>query len=202
MNGGRGRGLNDEARRYWAAQRKQARRYGGRSQWLPSSGAPITMGLMALLVVGTIFGAIVPYWSFAVHGWPGGFFWVALLSTVIPSSLLSLIFAGLFLWILGNQVEGMYEPWRYLVIYFGAGLVGALLTGAGGLGPGSGSLAIFGLAGAYAMYIAKAGSPGQALQWALILLVINLVLTGFNLAYLAGMAGAFIVGAAVARLDV
>ncbi len=202
VNRGKGRGLNDEARRYWAAQRKQARQYRGRSNWMPTSGAPITMGLIGLLVAGTVFGLVVPTWSFAVAGWPGGPFWLALLSTAIPSSILSLIFAGLFLWILGNQVEGMYEPWRYLVIYFGAGLVGALLAGMGSLGPAGGSLAIFGLAGAYAIYIAKVGSPGQALQWALILLVINLVLTGFNVAYLAGMAGAFIVGAGVARLDV
>jgi len=193
-----GRGLSDEAKAYWAAQRKQAARYGGRRSSWPSTGqAPLTMALIALLVVGTVFGSVVPGWTLAVAGWPGSIFWLALLSTIIPDGLLGLLFAGIFLWILGNQVEGMFEPWRYLLIYFAAGTVGGVLAGLGG-GIG-GSLAIFGLAGAYAMYIARVGNPGQALRWALILLVINLVLTGFNVAYLLGMAAAFIVGAGIAR---
>jgi membrane associated rhomboid family serine protease len=201
VNRGNGRGLSDEAKRYWAAQRKQAQRYGRRVSWQPTGQSPITMGLIALLVVGTIFASIVPYWSVAVASLPGGVLWLALLSNAIPGSLLGLLFAGVFLWLLGNQVEGMYEPWRYLVIYFAAGTLGALVTGLAGAGIVGGSLAVFGLAGAYAMYIAKVGSPGQALQWALILLVINLLLTGFNVAYMAGMVVAFVVGVGVARLS-
>lgn len=201
MNRGNGRGLNDEAKRYWAAQKKQSQRYGRRVNWQPTGQATITMGLIAMLVVGTVFASIVPSWSVTVGSLPGGVFWLALLSNAIPGGILGLLFTGVFLWILGNQVEGIYEPWRYLLIYFAAGTLGSLVIALAGVGVIGGSLAVFGLAGAYAMYVAKVGSPRQALQWALILLVVNLVLTGFNVAYMAGMVVAFVIGVGVVRLN-
>ena len=145
----------------------------------------------------TLIGLVVPGWSFAVAAVPGGRLLLILLSAVTPGSLLGLVFAALFVWLLGSELEGSLTRGQYLLVFFASGVVGALLGGAvDGFGLG-GSVAAFGLAGAYAFLMARSHGQGASLQWVLILLLINVVLSGFNIAALLSMLGAFGTGLAI-----
>ncbi|MGC8489348.1 MAG: rhomboid family intramembrane serine protease [Clostridia bacterium] len=190
--------MDRDTRNYWRQQRRLNQRYnrpyrGGGT----FSSAPVTIVLIGLMVLTTLIGQVVPGWGFYLTALPGGRLLLILVSAVNPGSLLSLVFAGLFVWLLGSQLESMMTRWQYLLVFFASGIVGELLSGAvAGFGLG-GSVAAFGLAGAYAFYLARSQGSGPSMQWVLILLLINVVFTGFNLAALLSMFGAFGTGLAV-----
>ena len=191
--------MNRESRNYWRQQTRHNQRYrrsyGGGGGAFASS--PVTVILIGLMVLTTLIGLVATGWSFAVAAIPGGRLLLILLSVVTPGSLLGLVFAGLFVWLLGSELEASLSRWQYLLVFFASGVVGALLGGAvAGFGLG-GSVAAFGLAGAYAFLLARSHGQGASLQWVLILLLINVVLSGFNMAALLSMLGAFGTGLAI-----
>lgn len=146
------------------------------------------------MVLTTLLSLVIPGWYTDLLILPGGILMGILLSAIMPGGLLSLVFAGIFVWLLGSQLEGMMRPWHYVAVFLGAGVVGSLAaTAAGGFGLGA-SFAAFGLAGAYAYILSHTAGPGPSMQWVFILLLINVVLSGFNIVSLAGMAGAFVAG--------
>jgi membrane associated rhomboid family serine protease len=146
------------------------------------------------MVLTTLLSVVLPQWYPDLLMLPGGFVLGLLLSAVMPGGFLSLIFAGIFVWLLGSQLESAFRPWQYVVIFVGSGVAGSLAAMAvGGFGT-AGSFAAFGLAGSYAYFLSRSASREQSLQWVLVLLLINVVLTGFNHVALAAMFGAFLAG--------
>jgi membrane associated rhomboid family serine protease len=186
--------VNREAREYWRQQRRLNAGY--RPPW--SRGMELTTTLIGLMVVGWAVQQFMPGILFFVAGLPGGALLAVILSTILPGSFLGLIFAGIFVWILGNQLEGSIESWQYLLVFFGGGAVGNALSGlvSGSLGF-SQSFAMFALAGAYAVLLARWAGRGPTMQWVLVLLLLNVLFTGLNPAALAGMAGGFAAGAGI-----
>lgn len=193
--------IDREAREFWRQRRREALRNQGRGYRGMSSGMPVTMVLLGLLVIGWLVETVAPGVVFSLTTLPGGSILLLVVSAVLPSGLLGLVFTGVFVWMIGPQVEAQSEAWQYLACFFGAGLVGALAAQlAGGFGVAS-SFAVFGLAGAYVWLLYQHGGRGASMQWALGLLLINVLFSGFNPVALAGMAGAFIAGALIAKVS-
>ena len=166
---------------------------GGRTQWGRgrwNGGNRVTILLIAVETMGWLLETFFP--AAIVHLSRGE---LILLATIMPGSFLGLLFAAFFIWIVGSQLEVVARPWQYLLVFFGSGVVGsAVMTIMGGLG---GALAAFGLAGAY-VYAMSRYNYGAAVQWALFLLLINVLLSGFQPAILLGMAGSFGTGLGLA----
>ncbi|AEJ40786.1 hypothetical protein TPY_2626 [Sulfobacillus acidophilus TPY] len=179
--------MDRETRQFWAERRREMLR---RDRQRRGGDPYLTYGLIALMGLGWLLQVVFPVWLSQLPMVPGGFFLFMLVSTILPGSLLSLVFAGVFIWLIGPAIESSTVPWQYLVIFFGAGLVGVALSHLVGGGLVGGSLAAFGIAGAYVRLMAGWSRSG-ATQWALVLLGINVLLSGFQLPYLAGMLGAF-----------
>lgn len=189
--------VDREAREYWANQRRQMLKRDRRSR--RGGGAPrVTTILVVAMVSGWLVESFAPGLLTRALELPGGTVLFILISTVLPGSLLGLVFAGLFVWLIGSQVEAFVRPWQYLVLFLGAGVVGGLVSHLAGGGLG-GSYAAFGLAGAYAALMARHSAHGAA-QWAVLLLIMNVVLSGFNLVLLIGMAASFVAGLIMARV--
>lgn len=193
--------IDREAREFWKQRRRESLRNQGRGYRGLGGGMPVTMTLLGLLVVGWLVEMVAPQMVFGLTAIPGGNILLLLVSALLPTGLLGLLFTGIFVWMIGPQVESQSEPWQYLVCFFGAGLIGALAAQvAGGFGVAS-SFAVFGLAGAYVWLLYQHGGRGASMQWALGLLLINVLFSGFNPVALAGMAGAFLAGAIIARVS-
>lgn len=190
--------MDRETRKYWETQRRQMLKRDRRQRGYLGQGGLITKVLIGLMVVAFLVEWLLPGVLALVTSRPGGVvvFWVV--SLLSPGSFIGLIFAGFFVWIIGSQLESMTRPWQYLLLFFGSGIVGALATSAVGLGPVGGTYASFGLAGAYVTAMATRRVGGMA-QWAIFLLVINVVLSGFHVGTLAGMFAAFLSGLLIAR---
>lgn len=195
-----GRAMDREAREFWKQQRRNALRRDRGIYRRGSNDTPLTMLMIALMAASWMLGFVVPGWPGLIFDLPGGSVWALLLSAVLPGGLLSLLFAAWFVWVVGTQVESVCQPWQYLLIFFGAGAIGALAAGAvGGFGVES-SLAAFGLAGAYVRIMSRFAGTGPSVQWMLILLAVNVVLSGFQPIVLAGMGGAFVAGMGIATV--
>ena len=191
MIGGRG-GLfvDQDTNDFWQGKKRQMmsnNRSRGSRGW--NGNNRVTLALIALEIIGWLLG-----------NFPGLLVHLTrveaiLLTTIMPGGLLGLIFAGFFIWIVGSQLEIVAKWWQYLLVFFGSGIVGStvmiIMGGAGG------ALAAFGLAGGY-VYAMSRYNYGAAVQWALFLLLINVVLSGFQPASLLGMAGAFGTGLGLA----
>lgn len=189
--------LNRDALDFWRTQRRRSSP-GGRG-FPGAAGSPLTILLLALLLVGMFLSSSPLLYGLTTAG--PGIVIVVLLSAITPGSLLNLIFLGIFIWMLGSQLERMDTGWKYIVLYFLSGAIGAYaayLIGGGFIA----SVAPFGLAGAYAFVMARRGmgGPGGAMQWVIGLLVINVVLSGFNPVMLVSMAAAFGSGFAFATV--
>lgn len=193
--------MDRETRKYWEERRRemlQRDRHQRRSSGISrETFPPLTMALIVIMTLGWV----IQYFAGGVLGalvsLPGGTIWLMLISTILPGSLIGLAFAALFVWMIGGQVETVAKPWQYLLVFFGAGIVGSVAaTFMGGVGI-AGSFAAFGLAGAYVRMMAQFSERG-AVQWTLFLLGINVVLSGFQPAILAGMATSFATGLGIA----
>ncbi len=190
--------MDRETKKFWRQQRRQMlqrdRRAGG--GW--HHGSPITITLIGLMVLGWLVEAFLPNALMQIAILPGGRLMGILLSTILPSGFLGLLFSGLFVWIVGSAVESIAKPAVYLLVFFGGGIVGGLVTNFVGASTGAG-FAAFGLAGAYVYAMSRINQRG-AMQWALVLLLMNALLSGFQAGLLAGEAGAFVAGLSLAAV--
>ncbi len=189
--------MDPESRKYWREQARQARRQAGRPVGSGFGGYPVTIGLIIVTAVMMVLGTPVLQ---ALYQLPGiGVYLVDLATAVTPAGLIGLIFSGIFIWLIGSQIEHLDQAWKYLVIFFVAGGFGALVaqTIAGGV-IGS-TFAPFALAGIYAHVMSgrtmsMSFSLSSPLGWIAMLLVLNIVLSGFNLVVIGGMVGALAMG--------
>ncbi len=189
--------MDRETKRFWRERRREMLRRDRRLNGGWAQGNPITVALVLLMIAGWLAETFLPNLLGQIIFLPGGRWISALLSVILPGGILGLLFSGLFVWIIGTAIEGIAKPFQYLIIFFGSGFVGALVIGI--MGGGGAALAAFGLAGGYVHSMAHI-SKGGAVQWALVLLGINAVLSGFQVTLLAGEASAFVAGLAIASL--
>lgn len=183
--------LNRDAMDFWRSQRRRRPR-GGRG-YPGGMGSPLTLVLIALLVVGMFLSSSPILYRVPTAG--PGIILVLLISAITPGGLLGLVFSGLFIWFLGNQLETMDTGWKYVALFFVSGAVGAyagFLMGGGLLS----TVAPFGLAGAYAFAMQRRGMGGQGgvTQWVIGLLLINALLSGFHPLSIVTMVAAFAAG--------
>lgn len=180
--------MNREARNYWRQQRRKMLRRSG----LGGLGtAPLTKVLIGLMVLSWLAITFAPSAVYALESRPGGIIVAYALAVLSPGSLFGLILDGIFVWIVGSGVEPTSEWWQYLLVYFGSAIIAAVILDrfTGGF-PLTASLAAFGLAGAY-VRIMTTRQIGGAARWALSLLLINLVLSGFQAITMIGLIAAF-----------
>lgn len=192
--------MDPEARAYWAKQRREMlRRNRRRGGGFGGRIGPVTIALIVLMVLGWLVEAFFPGLLEFVALLPpaAGEPLSLLIYTILPGGLIGLVFAGFFVAMIGSMVEQFTAPWQYLVIFFGAGIIGALVGRLVGGYAVAGSLAGFGLAGAYVRAMGRFDSGGAA-RWALGLLVINVILSGFQPAVLTAMLGSFAGGYVIA----
>lgn len=190
--------MDRETRKYWEAQRRQMLRRDRRQRRYVSQDMIVTKVLIALMVVAFVAERFFPGLLGNLLSRPGGIIMGVVIAFLSPGSFIGLLFAGVFLWIIGSQLEGMMPWWQYLLIFVVSGVVGGILSSLVGAGLIGGTFASFGLAGAYVMAMANRRVGGAA-QWAILLLAINVILSGFNLGVLVGMFSAFLAGLGVAR---
>ncbi len=187
--------MDRETQKFWRQRRNEMLKRDRRAR--PTGGSTVTKALIILLVLGWLVQNLIPGILAPLAGSALSPAIFTILSTIMPGSLISLLFVGIFVWIIGMSIEAVSRPWQYVVIFFGSGIVANMVIAHFG-GAGS-ALAVFGLAGAYVYSMSHFNQRG-ATQWALILLGINVVLSGFQMAILAGEVTAFVVGLALASL--
>jgi membrane associated rhomboid family serine protease len=190
--------MDRETRKYWAEQRRQMLRRDRQQRGYTSTDLIVTKIILALMVLSYLVDRFLPAAIATMASAPGGMVWMLLWSALFPGSLLGLIVAGVFIWIIGSQLEGLTGWWQYLVIFVVSGVFGSVAARLLSGGLAGGMFAAFGLAGAYVMAMTNRRVGGMA-QWALFLLAINVILSGFNPPTLAGMLVAFFVGLLVVR---
>lgn len=187
--------LDRDAMGYWRQQSREATRQRGQARPPFRSGERLTFILIGLMVLEAVLASFLPLtlWAYSVP--VVGRLVLDLLSSITPGGLLGLIFAALFTWALGSQLEYLDRPWKFLVLFFLSGTLGAWAAGLFGLGLIS-TMGPFGLAGAYAFLMSRQSFGGQsaALRWVVGLLLLNVLLGGFQLAGLAAMVVSFGVG--------
>lgn len=187
--------MDRETQKFWRQRRNEMLKRDRRAR--PTGGSTVTKALIILLVLGWLVQNLIPGILAPLAGSALSPAIFTILSTIMPGSLISLLFVGIFVWIIGMSIEAVSRPWQYVVIFFGSGIVANMVIAHFG-GAGS-ALAVFGLAGAYVYSMSHFNQRG-ATQWALILLGINVVLSGLQMAILAGEVTAFVVGLALASL--
>lgn len=190
--------LDRDSLDFWRRQRRAAQRSRGRGSFPYGSGQNrATIVLIALFVAGLVLQYVLPIGLIA--SLPLWQLWLALYSTILTGGILGLIFAGLFVWMLGSQLEPLDATWKYVLLFFVSGTVGALVGDqmAGGL---IGSVAAFGLAGGYAyvMYAHRYLDQAGVWRWVIGLLVLNALLSAFQPAAIVSMVAAFVAGFAFA----
>jgi membrane associated rhomboid family serine protease len=189
--------LDRDSLDFWRRQRRSAQRSRGRGSFPYGSQNRATIVLIAFFVLGLVLQYVLPIALIASLPLPQ--LWLALYSTILTGGLLGLVFAGLFVWIIGTQLEPLDATWKYMLLFFVSGTVGALAGDqlAGGL---IGSVAAFGLAGAYAyvMYAHRYVDQAGVWRWVLGLLVLNALLSAFQPAAIVSMLTAFVAGFAFA----
>lgn len=192
--------MDREARQYWKEQRRHMMKRDRQQRGGFSTQMPVTKILLGMMVLSWLLERFAPAIMAVVTQGPLGTGVSLILSALAPGSFLGLLFAGVFLWIIGSQLEGLTRWWQYLIIFFVSGIAGSLLSALLGTGVVGGTFASFGLAGAYVMAMASRRVGGVA-QWAILLLAINVVLSGFQPGVLGGMLGAFFAGVVIARVE-
>ncbi len=179
--------MDQEAQQYWQQRKREMLRRNRKSGGGWRGRTPVTLLLVLLMAAGWIIQIAAPG-LITDAGIYGGRLALIAVSTILPGSFLGLLFDAVFVWLIGSQLERAASPLQYLIIFFGAGIVGStVITVMGGVG---GALSVFGLAGAY-VYAMAHFNYGGAVRWALLLLVINVVMSGFDLPVLLAMAGSF-----------
>lgn len=192
--------LDREARNYWRQQRRQMLRRNGRLGGGLSGGANLTKVLIGLMALAWIAERFFPGPLYAIQADPAGAVLAYALDILSPGTFLSLALDSVFIWLVGSAIEPFSRWWQYLLVFFGSAVVAAVILQhlTGGF-PVSVSLATFGLAGAYVRVMMTRGIGGAA-RWALTLLLINLVLSGFQAIAIIGLLSAFGSGFVIALL--
>ncbi len=151
----------------------------------------------------SIWGAKRNEWVVFEHEW-----WRLFTVMFLHSGLLHMVTNGYALYIIGNEVEGLFGKRRFLGIFFISGLAGSVASVAfspfnvSGVGA---SGAIFGLIGALGVYFglhrSLFGARGNIQFWNIILIVVVNVGFGFsgilpidNSAHLGGLLGGALIG--------
>jgi len=191
--------MDREAREYWRGQRRQMLLRDRRTRGGYSRDMWVTKVLIGLVVLAYLVEAFVPRVVLVVTHGPGGVVGSLILAALSPGGLLGLVFTVVSLWIIGMQLEALTPWWQYVILFFASGIIGGLASRVLGAGLVGGTFASFGLAGAYVMAMASRRVGGAA-QWAIVLLAIDVVLSGFNPGVLAGMLAAFFTGLVIARI--
>lgn len=157
------------------------------------AGSPVSLLLIGLMIIMYLVGQFTPILSLLEMNQVAGWILSLILSCLLPGSLLGAIFLGIFIWIIGSQVEPLDTAWKYLLVFFGGGAVGTAIIGLiEGAPVLTSSFAGYALAGALTYVMTRHRfTMGGAWSWALTLLVLNAVLGGFNTVLLGGMIGAF-----------
>lgn len=75
-------------------------------------------------------GAVTDVLALSRDGLRSGFVWQLFTFQMLHASLFHLFMNGLVLWMIGRFVEGIMGPRRYLVAFFGCGLLGGLMQAA------------------------------------------------------------------------
>lgn len=192
--------------------RQATGRYGGA---LETSGAPVTVTIIALCVIGYVAQQLVPGLTddmAFVPKWGRSQPWRFLTSAFAHGGSMHILLNMIALWQVGSGLERLLGRWRYLALYLLtalAGSVGYLLLSSppsslhpAGSSWSTGALgasgAVFGLFGAYLVLARRAGLDVRPM---LGLLVVN-ALIGFAYPGIAWQAhlGGFVMGCAVAAL--
>lgn len=187
--------MDNEAKAYWAQKRKEMMRRERRNRGYGGQPLSITSLIIGLMVLAWLITLIAPQMLYSI---PSSLRFIVRLifSLFFPGTLIGLAFSALFVWFIGGSIEASVKPWQYLLVFLGSGLIGSLvlLTSVGfatTLGP-------FGLAGAYVYQLSRWGG-GQAAQWVLGLLLINVIFTGFQPTLWLAMALSFGTGLLLAK---
>lgn len=178
-------------------------------------GAPVTFGLLAMLVVVYVAVFNTGFEELAERGVQSnalvadGQWWRVLTATLLHAGPMHLLFNGYALYLLGAQLERGVGSAAFAALYVASALAGGvayLLVGPAGVAVGA-SGAIFGLFGAWfaAAWANRGTSQGRAgLRQFAVLLAINMALPLFirNIAWQAhvgGLLAGVVVGLAWAR---
>lgn len=132
-----------------------------------------------------------------------GWYWQLVTSIFLHANLLHILGNSLFLAIFGFRAEGLFTRGQYLLIYFGSGLAGNLLTllmGARVVSVGA-SGAIFGLFGASTMYLRRAMNQSifGALVYSMYLFILNAGANVNLIAHFGGLVVGLIAGFLMAK---
>jgi membrane associated rhomboid family serine protease len=176
----------------------------------------VTATCIALYIISLVFdpvGALRPRGPFEVFSpsqnalltlgmtgnfaWHRGWWWTLFTAIYLHGGLLHILFNLLWIRQLGPAVEDLYGRARLIVIFTVSGVVGFLLSDIGSVYPTVGaSGSIFGLLGAMVAFGRRRGGAFGALvlrqygQWALLLFVMGLFMSGVNnLAHAGGFIG-------------
>ncbi|MHB1505368.1 MAG: rhomboid family protein [Sulfobacillus sp.] len=187
--------MDPDTRKYWREQARQSRKQAGRPMGGGLGSYPVTVGLIIATAVMMVVGNGVLRLLLAIPVL--GSYLFDLATAITPSGVIGLIFSGLFIWLVGSQVELLDQPWKYLVIFFVAGGFGALVAQTIGGFPIASTFAPFALAGILAHTMSGRGmhfSMSSPLGWLAVLLILNIVLSGFDPVVIGGMVGALAMG--------
>ena len=188
--------MDREAKKFWQQQRKQMMRRNRRigDGWLGE--ASLTKTLIGLMVLAFLLTSFAPSTLNTVSAAPGGVLALYAVMILSPGGFYGLVLDGIFIWLIGSSIEPMARWWQYLTVFFGSAIIAAVVEHFTGNPAISGSLATFGLAGAY-IRIMMTRQVGGALRWALILVGLNLVLSGFNVEAVLGLVISLVSGFAL-----
>ncbi len=182
--------MDKETRKFWQQRRREMLRRDRRAGRGAFNDAPITKVFLGLMVLTWIAMMFFPGPLELLLSGPAGGILTYVLSALYPGDLLGLLFEGVFVWIVGSAIEPMTTWWQYLVVFFGSAFIaGTVEHLASGASAGA-SLAAYGLAGAYVRLMMHRHMEG-ALRWVLLLLLFNLVLSGFQPLAMVGILAAF-----------
>ncbi len=182
--------MDRETRKFWQQRRREMLRrdrLAGRGAF---NDAPITKVLLGLMVLAWLVMNFFSGTLAVVLSGPAGGVLTYVLSALYPGGLLGLLFEGVFVWIVGSAIEPMTRWWQYLVVFFGSAFIAGAVEHLASVAGAGASLAAFGLAGAYVRVMMSHHMEG-AVRWALILLLFNLVLSGFQPLAMIGILTAF-----------
>ena len=175
---------------------------------LKPTGGSMTKILMVVLAVVYVLdlvtrGLLSSWLVMATEFIYFGQFWRLLTGALISGSLIGLLMNLLVLWIAGRAIEAELGGWRFVALYFAAGLGGAtivfLLAPSAGVVVTSGA-AVIGLIAANAVGKLKTHEDIRADIGLLILLVLYSVLINFSGLGWLGLIGGIAVGALVGYL--
>jgi membrane associated rhomboid family serine protease len=125
-----GRSSRRDQRAYRSQFDRRAREPGVRGGpiFLPNGKTNATFGLIIANIIGFIlyYTSAVNYILISLEGLSRGYVWTLFSATLVPPSLISVIFAVLIIWFMGKNIEITWGPKFMLTLYFVCGLATAV----------------------------------------------------------------------------